>query len=134
LFWLVEETANIVDPTRYLGQRRKEVRGPKWCTAELAELWLHVEIVRSKAKPTNLFALAKTKGLICVPLERQSVYARMRLDPCLQIVHAKFPSNIRSTSATKSASNSRSGVYPDSCRGNLGLLTFLGTGSYRLQK
>ena len=34
--------------------------------------------------------------------------------------------------AGKSANNSKSGVYPDSCRGDLGLLEFLGSGSYRL--
>ena len=35
--------------------------------------------------------------------------------------------------ATKSANNSKSGVYPDSCRGDLGLLEFLGSGSYILK-
>ena len=34
--------------------------------------------------------------------------------------------------AGKSANNSKSGVYPDSCRGDLGPLDFLGSGSYRL--
>ena len=35
--------------------------------------------------------------------------------------------------AGKSANNSKSGVYPDSCRGDLGLLDFLGSGSYILK-